>query len=80
MLVYIMHFLSHFQGLDTWELFGTSLYITSAFLDKERPGFAALFGILVALSFDGVSSLCIYKFTDIYVYHFPWLSLLKLNK
>ena len=38
-----------FLGLDTWELFGTLLYITSAFLARKDQGFAALVGILVAL-------------------------------
>ena len=34
---------------------GTSLYISSLqFWQRNRPGFAALFGIHVALCFDGV--------------------------
>ena len=66
--------------LENWELFGTSLYITSAlFLAKERPGFAALFGILVALCFDGVS-LYVIVISMMFMCTIFLLLLLKLNK
>ena len=44
-----------FSGLDTWDCFGISLYILSLhFWLRKDQGFAALFGIHVALCFDGV--------------------------
>ena len=43
-----------FSGLDTWDCFGISLYILSLhFWLRKDQGFATLFGIHVALCFDG---------------------------
>ena len=65
-----------FLGLDTWDCLALYCTFISAFLAKERQGFAALFGIHVALCFDGVLLSVI---VSCYVYHFPYSHLLQLD-
>ena len=44
-----------FLGLDSWDCFGISMYILSLhFWLRKDQGFVTLFGIHVALYFDGV--------------------------
>ena len=56
---------------DTRDFFGISLYILSLhFWLRKDQGFAALFGIHVALCVDGV---LLSVYISCYVYHFPSL-------
>ena len=73
--IYFMNFivygLDFGRSLDSWEKLGTLLYILSLhFWLREDQGFAALFGIHVALCVDGV---LLSVFVSCYVYHFPSL-------
>ena len=43
-----------FSGLDIWDCIALHCTFILQFWQRNRPGFAALFGILVDLCFDGV--------------------------
>ena len=47
-------FSQSFSGLDIWDCIALHCTFILQFWQRNRPGFAALFGILVALCFDGV--------------------------
>ena len=76
----MMYFLSHFQGWILGNCLALHCTYTSAFLAKERPGFAALVGILVALCFDDVSLYVSVSFIDVIFVPFLCTFLLKLSK
>ena len=70
-----------FSGLDSWEKLGTLLYIHFCIFGKGKTrGFAALVGILVALSFDDVFLHVSIIFVNFICMPFPFSLLLKLNK
>ena len=73
-------FSESFLGLDTWELFGTLLYIISAFLAKERPGFCSTCWDPCGSVFGWCFSHVFVSFINVLCIPFPFSLLLKLNK
>ena len=73
-------FSESFSGLDIWDCIGLHCTFILQFWQRNRTGFAALFGILVALFFDGVLLYVFVSFTEFLCVSFPFSFLLKLNK
>ena len=79
-MVYIMYLLSHFQGWTLGIDWHIIVHSISALLVKERPRFCSTCWHPCGFVFWWCFSLCNCKFIDVYVYHFPFSLLLKLNK